>query len=283
MTDAPDRRWDELSTGEARALLEGMTADAPARLDTFLSSVRTMGGPADALDRSLGSLEILWPWFLEAAARREGERQADPPWWAPFHRPWVVALGSRGSILIDGLSEYFISCVVTHARGSRWTVGRLASTRRHPVLDIPGRGEMNYAVPLGFTVRALTDPLPADREQRALRRLAEIWLGLDEEHEALLASIAQPTPRWAVRAVDEGRFTHELSIEESVAHRESTRIGALLDALRGEPGIIEVIHEDRDIALLRAPELTDRQLSGIVERLWVGDSPPHGDSTSGVQ
>ena len=282
MTDPPAIRMAELSAGDARALLEQFTAEGPARLDAFLASVRDLGGPAHALDGSLGSLEIVWPWFLEAATREQGPGLADGPWWGSFHPAWVRALGTQGAALATGLSEYLVSCIIALAPTSTWIVGRRASNRRHPVLEIPGRGEMDYAVPLGFVVRALSGDLPADREGRALRRLAEIWLGLDEEHEALIASLARPTPPWAVRAIDEGRFTHELSFEESVSHLRARRIAGLLDTLRGEQGIVEVVHEDRDVALIRAADLSADDVAAIVRRLWPAAGASHEDERSVV-
>ncbi len=237
-------------------------------------------GPAGALDRSLSSLEILWPWFLATVAT--SDVQAEEPWWVPFHPQWARALGRDAAALATGLGEYVFASVIAHAPGSKWIVGRRASNRRHPVLEIPGRGEMDSAIPIGFAVRALAGDLPADREPRALRRLVEIWLGLDEAHEAAMAALARPLGPWAVRAIDDRRFTHELSFDESTAHRRTRKIRALLDALAAEPGIVEVVHEDREVALLRAPERTASEVEAIVERLWARADQPHGDATSDV-
>ena len=141
---------------------------------------------------------------------------------------------------------------------------------------------MDYAVPLGFVVRALAGDLPADREPRALRRLAEIWLGLDEAHEAAMASLARPIGPWAVRAIDDPRFTHELDFEEWTANRRAGQIARLLDALAREPGITEVVREDREVALLRAPRRTTGEVEAVVERLWSDAGRSHGDATSDV-
>jgi hypothetical protein len=281
VSDLSAIRIGDLTAGDARRLFDRFTAEGPARLEAFLDAVRDRGGPVDRLDRSLVSLEILWPWFL-AAVRDPGKFSAVEPWWVPFHPPWVRALGPGGAVMATGLSEYVFACVIANAPGSSWVLSRRASSRRHPVLVIPGRGEMDYAVPLGFAVRALSGDLPADREPRALRGLVEIWLGLDVAHEAAVASLRHPIEPWAVRAIDERRFTHELSFEESVAHQRSRTITGILRALAREPGILEVVHEDREVALIRAPDRTAAKIAGLVERMWAAGDRPHGATTPDV-
>ena len=240
------------------------------------------GGPADALDGSLASLEPAWAWFLALPAGPADEAPHGPPWWEPFHPQWARALGPERSVLATGLAEYLSACIVAQAPGATWAVGRSSSTRRHPVLRIPGRGEMGYAVPLGFVVRAVSGDLPADREPRALRRLAEIWLGLDEEHEAAIAALARPMEPWAVRAIHDPRFTHELSFDEGVAHRRMPFVARLIDSLRREPGIAEVVHEDRDVALIRAEGMPAAEISMLVERLWANGGRSHEDGSPSV-
>jgi hypothetical protein len=282
VTDPPAARMGELSASDARLLLERLVAGGPARLDAFVAAVRAGGGPADALDRSLGSLEVLWPWFLVGAPRSAPPDRVAEPWWAPFHPQWASALGPGPAALTTGLAQYFFSCVALQAPGSAWVVSRRASTRRHPVLRIPDRGELDYAVPLRFVVRAFAGDLPGDREPGALRRLAEIWLGLDEAHEAAMAALARPIGPWAVRAIDDRRFTHELGFDESTANRRTGRITRLLEALAREPGIAEVVREDREVALIRAPQRTAAEVEALVERIWSDAGRSHGDATSDV-
>jgi hypothetical protein len=85
---------DDLSASEARQLFDRFRSGAPARMEAFLGTVRDLSGPVEALDRSLGSLETLWPWFLGGAASMDVDNpETADPWWAPFHRhgqtPWV--------------------------------------------------------------------------------------------------------------------------------------------------------------------------------------------------
>ena len=89
-------------------------------------------------------------------------------------------------------------------------------------------------------------------------------------------------PPWAVRGIDDPRFTHELSFDESVAHRRAGRIARLLDSLRREPGISEVVHEDREVALLRAEGTDDAEIADIVERLWGDSARSHADGPPSV-
>ena len=154
----------ELSASDARALFDRFVADGPARIAAFLDAIQDLGGPADALDRSLCSLEVVWPWFLASAPAPTDHSSNAAQWWEPFHPQWARALGPERSVLATGLSEYVFACVIERAPGATWIVGRRSSVRRHPVLQIPGRGEMDYAVPLGFAVRAVTGDRPEDRE-----------------------------------------------------------------------------------------------------------------------
>ena len=283
MTDPPARRMNELSATEARQLFGRFRAEAPAGLEALLGTVRELDGPIDALDASLASLESLWPWFLSVATSMDAnDASAGNPWWAAFHPPWAHALGHARAWLATGLAEYVSACIVAQSPRSRWVLGRRASNRRHPVLEIPGRGEMDYAVPIGFTVRALSGDLPADREAWALRRLAEIWLGLDAAHEAALAELGRPIGPWAIRAIDERRFTHELSFDDSTAHRSAARIGRLAAAIVREPEIDEAVHEDREVVLVRARGLTTEALIVIVKRLWEATERPHENPTRRV-
>jgi plasmid stabilization system protein ParE len=286
MTEPPPRAaLSELSASEARPVFERFVAERPMRLAAFVEDVRRSGGPADSLDRSLDSLDAIWLWFLDQAPRAAAADDASmpaagAPWWYEFHPAWGLALGPELAAVATGLSDYFFECLLEHVPAAEWRMSSRSATRRHPVLAIPNRGEVVYTAPLGLAVNAARDSIHADRRPNALRRLAEVWLGLDPEHEALAASIARPLPPYAVDAAEGGRFTHVLSFGEAVAHRQAGRIRRVVESLAAEPAIEDVIREDREVVLIRAPYSSTAEVEAIVAHAW--DSAPHGGLASDV-
>jgi hypothetical protein len=285
VSEPPPRALSELSAREARPIFERFVAERPARLAAFVEDVRRTGGPAERLDRSLASLDAIWSWFLDRVPRAEpagdaAMRAAGATWWYEFHQAWGLALGPELSAIASGVVDYFFECLLERESAAEWRMSSTSAHRRHPVLAIPGRGEVPYTAPLGLAVQAAQGSLDADRRANGLRRLAEIWLGLDPEHEALLASIARGLPAYAVDATGGGRFTHVISFGDSVAHRQRPRIRRVMESLAAEPGIEEVIHEDREVVLVRAPHRSKGEIEAIVARAW--DVASNGGSPSGV-
>ena len=249
-------------------IFESFVDGMESRIDAFVADVHRRGGPAASLDRSIESLEVLWPWFVAAvlvsrsgprAVGRSSESQAAPnanlAWWIRFQPERARILGDELVVASTGLADYFCACIVRNAPGSTWEISRRAGTFHQPVLVIPGRGDLNPENVIGLASAIASGVETTHSAPNGLRRIAEAWLGLDPEHERLLAAIARPMPRYTVRRIDDPRWSHEVALGDALAHAGSGRIQAMVRALRAEQGVSEVIWEDREIVLVRAPEI----------------------------
>jgi hypothetical protein len=270
--------WSQLPPAEARARLEAFVAGHDARLAGFVAEVKRRGGPADRLDASLESLDPLWDWIVAAHPRGPNDTPFElpgggpipEPWWRVHHPPWADELGPYVAWLAAGFADYVFACILAASPGSRWALGRGRSSAdfQHPVLQIAGRGEMPYVVPLVTAIRWLGARGSAAHGHPP-RKVLELWLGLDAEWEARIAERSRPRPVYAVEALGEDDpFTHVVSFDDVVAHRHERRIAGLLQVLADHPAVEEAVHEDREILYVRAPALSAADLEKIVAGAW---------------
>ncbi|MEA2652223.1 MAG: hypothetical protein QOI85_1944 [Chloroflexota bacterium] len=275
-------RLSELTAAEARALFDRYVAGQPERLAEFLAEVRRRGGPSERLDYALESLDPLWGWFIaEHQARRwfggphrlpsspvpdEVMRGADPPWWYDFHPQFAQELGPYLARLVTGLADYVFACALHASPASRWAIGRASAHVRHPVLQLEGRGEIDYASPITMGLLGLRGERNTGPE--APRRWLEQWLGMDPAWEAEMERLSRPLDAYVVEAIGHSRFTHQVSFDDAVAHRQERRIARLVERLAAEAGVEDAIHEDREVVLVRAPGLSAPELDAIVEGHW---------------
>lgn len=285
MTGAPRAIiLSELPAAEARAILDRHVSGRAERLATFMAEVKRRGGPADRLDGSIESLEPLWSWFLAEHRPRRWfggphrmpssptadavMRSGDSPWWYDFHPLFAQEMGPYLAGLVTGLADYVFACAMRSRPDARWTLGKGRSMAhfQHPVLHIDGRGEIDYAIPIALVRLGLRGE--RNEEPNALRRWLEQWLGMDPAHEAELERLARPLAAYAVEAIDDSRFTHQVSFDDVISHRQGRRIARLVEALVAEPGVEEAVREDREIVLVRAPGLSATDLEVIVATLW---------------
>lgn len=278
----PAIRLSELPAAEARAGFNGYVAGQPERLAAFVAEVRRRGGPAGQLDQSLESLDPLWSWFIaEHRPRRwfggdhrmpsspvpdEVMRAADPPWWYDFHPTFAQELGPYVARFVTGLADYVFACALHSSPNSRWVLARSSAHFRHPVLQIDGRGEVPYVAPITMAVLGLRGE--RNTEPDAPRRWLEQWLGMDPAWEAELERLSRPLGAYIVEAIDDSRFTHQLSFDDAVAHRQERKITRLVEQLATVPGVEEAVHEDREVVLVRAPGLSLPELESIVAANW---------------
>ena len=274
----------ELPAAEARAIFERYVSGRAERLAAFVAEVRRRGGPADRLDESIESLEPVWSWFLAEHRPRRWfggphrmpsspvadavMRAEDPPWWYDRHPQFGRELGPYLARLVTGLADYVFACALRSRPDSRWELGKGRSMAhfQHPVLHIDGRGEVDYANPIALARLGLRGE--RNVEPDALRRWLEQWLGMDPAHEAELERLSRPLAAYAVEAIDDSRFTHQVSFDDVISHRQGRRIARLVEALAAEPGVEEAVHEDREIVLVRAPGLSTTDLEVTVAALW---------------
>jgi hypothetical protein len=285
MTEAPKPIiLSELPAAEARAIFNRYVAGQPERLEAFLAEVRRRGGPTDRLDYSIESLVPLWSWFLAEHRPRRWfggphrmpsspiadavMRAKDPPWWYDHHPQFGQELGPYLARFVTGLADYVFACALRLRPDSRWALGKGRSMAhfQHPVLHIDGRGEIEYANPIVLGWLGLRGE--RNVEPDALRRWLEQWLGMDPAHEAELERLSRPLAAYAVKAVEDGRFTHQVSFDDVIAHRQERKIARLVEQLAAEPGVEEALHEDREVVLIRAPGLSGAELEAILAALW---------------
>lgn len=191
-------------------------------------------------------------------------RTQHPPWWYDFHPQFGQELGPYLARLATGLGDYYFACALEARPTSGWKLEKRRSNAyfQHPVFEIEGRGALDYAMPIVKALQALRGEYDA-AEPHALRLHLERWLGMDPEWEAEMQRLSRPLGPYAIRPIDESRFTHEISFDDAVAHRQDRRIDRLVELLSAESDT-EAVREDREVVLLR----TAAEPEELVARLW---------------
>jgi len=299
MTEAPRAiSLSELPAAEARAIFDRFMSGQPERLAAFLGEVRRRGGPAERLGYSIDSLEPLWSWFIAEHRPRRWfggphrmpsspiadavMRSSDPPWWYDFHPQFGQELGPYVARLVTGLADYVFACALRARPASRWALGKGRSMAhfQHPVFEIEGRGARDYATPIVMALlglRGARNPEPV-----APRRWLEQWLGMDPAWEAEMERLSRPLAAYAVAAIEDGRFTHHVSFDDVLAHRQARKSARLAERLAADPLIDEAVQEDRETILVRGRRSTT-ELETIVAGLWKRrPADSHAESTNGV-
>ena len=291
--ESPAILLGELSAADARAVFDRFLTDRPPRLNAFLHEVERRGGPADRLDHSIQSLEPLWGWFVEEHRPRRWfagphrmpsspvadavMRDSDPPWWYAYHPQFAQALGPYLARLVTGLTDYYFACALMARPSSRWALGKGRSYAyfQHPVFQLEGRGERDYAFVIVVSLQALRGE--RNQEPDALRRHLERWIGMDPAYEAEMERLSRPVGEFGVSQIEHQRFTHQLTFDDVVAHRAERRIARLVELLSAEAGIDEAAHEDRETVLVSAPALSASDLERVAARLWKRVRRSHAD------
>jgi hypothetical protein len=280
------RRFDDLPPHEARAIFDAHVADHEPQAAALIEEVRDRGGPADQLDFSVESLEPLWRWFIGAHSSRRffGNPHRRPrrpytdaelpitdqaPWWAAFHPGFYRELGPLLAWTVTRLSAYYVECAMRASPGSRWVIGkgRTYAFYQQPVLELAGRGERPYSSPIVIALQGLRRERDTANPD-ALRRSLEQWLGLDPEYEAQMRRLSQPVEPFSVTATDHPTFSHAISFDDEIGHRQSRRVDRLVTLLAADSRFADVVREDREVILLRAVGVPEDELEEIVGRLW---------------
>ncbi|MBA2631742.1 MAG: hypothetical protein H0U86_01865 [Chloroflexi bacterium] len=295
MTEAPKAiSLYDLPAAEARAVFERYVAGQQERLAGFLAEVRRRGGPVERLDYSIESLDPLWSWFIAehrprrwfAGPHRMSRspiadavmRSSEPPWWYDHHPQFGQELGPYVARLVTGLADYLFACALRARPASRWALGKGWSMGhfQHPVFEIEGRGERDYGTPIVMALRGLRgarNPEPVEP-----RRWLEQWLGMDPAWEAEMERLSRPLVAYAVQAIDDPTFTHQVSFDDVVAHRQERRVARLAERLAAGPFIDEAVHEDREVILVRT-RLSTAELEAIVADAWKRRARSHAEPT----
>ena len=62
----------------------------------------------------------------------------------------------------------------------------------------------------------------------------------------------------------------EITFPDAVAHGESRRVDRFIGALKGVQGVASAVREDRELVLVHAPGVAERQLREAINRCWEG-------------
>ena len=80
-----------------------------------------------------------------------------------------------------------------------------------------------------------------------------------------------PERNWTVeeyRPRTRGGPTHVVGFSDETAHRREDLVAAAADFLAGLPSVTEVLHEDREVVLVTAPDLSTSELSELFAAWW---------------
>lgn len=283
------RIFDTMPPAEARAIFEWYVADQSTQAAALVDEVRRRGGPADELDFSVESPQQLWRWFIRAHSSRRWFRSPhrmprrpyaeaelpiidQAPWWAAFHPGFDRELGPLLAWTVTRMSAYYFECALRASPASRWAMGRGRSYAfyQQPVFQLKDRGERPYSSPIVSALQGLRRERGMDKPE-VLRRSLERWLGLDPAYEAEMAALSRPLPAYSIITLARGehpRFTHEISFDHVVAHRQSGRLDRLVERLAHLPEVNAAVREDREVVLLEAPAINDAALEQAVRDAW---------------
>lgn len=208
----PRAVFGQLTSEQARRYLDRFLTEQRDAVDQLRGAVSATGGPADALNLSVESLEPLWAWTIDRVAHRTGytppPRPGDPPvtppatWddldedglpsWARHLAPRELApLSDETWQLVDLVGRYVAEVLRSEVDGVTFETGDDPHVgydlQNRPVLRSGGGGtEVDPFEPVvGLARRSLwgDDPRAVNaREPDALRRFVELrlqWLRSD--------------------------------------------------------------------------------------------------------
>jgi len=134
-----------------------------------------------------------------------------------------------------------------------------------PLLAIPNHGRFSPdTILLSFTAGwARGEP----RGPETLASIYDVRAGPAPKPAAAMPTDTEEAP-YVVGHGGTGRFDRSIQFDDVVAYEEEDRVEHLLAALAWESGVEEVVHEDRELVLVRAPRLDDRTFEAAVSRIW---------------
>ncbi len=266
--DPRPRLFSALSRTEAKQLLSEVIAEHQRRTDQLLTRATTTGGPSSELDFTVDSLVPLWRWLVKrhhlpkVAATDAEIRRHDPPWWYDFWPRYAVVLGPDLSTLATSVGDYAAVSLMRAVPGSDWALGddRLADLRQ-PILRLGGR------VPVSIhedVLRLVYGSLSGDKRAKDPTALHAMVL-----RRVLAAQTAQPdhtadsTP-YRVISISDEPFDYQITLTDEVAWDEETA-ASFVRNLRGNSRLETVIHEDREVILIRtqSDEQAFREIAAV--------------------
>lgn len=260
--------YRDLTKAEAAAALQEFLDERGPALSGLRERLVADGqDPAALLDGTPKSLVPLWRWILSRLTGRDAPGATDPatvpreewPSWERYTTEEEPTLSLESLTLLDGLVSYLASVVRDHAPLARWEIARDRHKRyaynNHPVL-VSGKGEVHNFLPglpvvYARTTLRGTRESPDDTIAAYARRLVE---NLNEAEGGIVEAL-EAEPLFEIEDVrdEPGGYDFEIDLGDEIAHERSAEVDRLVRELSSEAGVNEVLREDREIILVRAP------------------------------
>lgn len=275
--------YRDLTKSEAAAALqEFLDERAPALSRLRERLVADDQYPAALLDGTPESLVPLWRWLLSRLTSLDAPGATDPasvprqawPSWERYTTEEEPTLSMESLTLLDGLVSYLAAVVQELAPLARWELARDRHKRyqfnNHPVL-VSGTGEIHNFLPdllwvsAGAALRGVRES-PEDAMAVYARRLIEQL----NEGDGGTAEATVLEPPFEIEDVrdEPGGYDFEIGLGDETAHERSADVDRLVRELSREGGINEVLREDRELILVRAPSWnTDALQTWIAQRI----------------
>ncbi|MET4136476.1 hypothetical protein [Pseudarthrobacter sp. PvP090] len=273
---------DLSKAGAAAALQEFLDERGPALERLRERLVADGQDPAEFLDGTPESFVPLWRWLLSRLTVRDAPGATDPasvpreawPSWERYTTEVERTLSLESLTLLDGLVSYVAAVVRDRAPLARWEIARDPHKRyhynNHPVL-VSGTGENHNFLP-GLAVVSARGALlgvresPDDTMAVYVRRLID---RLNEGDGGTVGTMESEPPFEIEDVRDEpGGYDFEIGLSDEIANERSAEVDRLIRKLSREDGIHEVLREDRELILVRAPSWSSDALqTWIAERI----------------
>ena len=263
------QRYHRMSRAEATAEFAAYVDDQPQRIARLREIVRRRGGPAPDCDPDV--LDRFGAWLLEAI--EWGARDERPPEWA--QRPAGHEISAESAALVDGVAAHLAACLLGDAPEVGWRLctQRIDAYYQRPLLQplhllaetivarilIGARAYPPRPAPLGEWLAAWRQGLASIRTQGPV----------DDD--------PFPLDEIAVDGVDPadygGRFNATIWIPEGAeAVLGEGRFEELPRRLARLKGVLDLVHEDREVFLVRVEDGEDldelrRRVVGVVGRM----------------
>jgi hypothetical protein len=275
--------YRDLTKAEAEAALREFLDERESALRLLKERLAGDGlEPARLLDGTPESLAPLWRWLLSRLTSADAPGATDPmsvqrsawPSWERYTTEQELVLSLESLTLLDGLVSYLAAVVRSNAPPARWEIARHRVKRyqfnNHPVL-VSGKGDVHHFLPELAAVDARAALLgvresPHDTMAMYAREI------IQQLNEAEGTPAKPPASEPLVEVEDlrnqPGEYDFEIGLSDELAHTRSADVDELVHALLREDGVKEVLREDRDMILVRAPSWsTDALETWILRRV----------------
>lgn len=260
--------YRDLTKAEAAAALQEFLDERGPALSRLRKRLVAEGqDPAALLDGTPESFVPLWRWVLSRLTGPEAPGATDPasvpreawPSWERYTVEEEGVLSMESLTLMDGLVSYLAAVVRNGAPLARWEIARDRHKRyvynNHPVL-VSGTGESHNFLP-GFPMVQACGVLLGVRESPddTIAVYARELIEQLNEGDGCTAEATPAEPLFEIEDVrdEPGGYDFEIGLGDEIAHERSADVDRMVLELSGEDGVHEVLREDRELILIRAP------------------------------